>query len=124
MDYSSDQLTNQYTSFSKNIRFANACALRLLPQRLDICCPSLFSRTRSAHLTIATELGFDASQLSLEIDTLYWESGTMAFVSLHTLDRNIKLTDNRKHQCSQKYGAWRLPLDSALSFRLQSLPAS
>ena len=75
MDHSSDQLdTIQYAPFSTRTLGLQTLVLSFLSVWIfAVLVPStLFSRTRSAHLTIT---GFDASQLSLEIDTVYWDYG-------------------------------------------------
>ena len=94
MDYSSDQLTNQYTPFSTRTLGLQTLVLSFLSVWIfAVLVPStLFSRTRSAHLTITSGLGFDASQLSLEIDTEYWDYGFCELLT-HNLNRDFKLTD-------------------------------
>ena len=83
MDYSSGQLelTNQYTPFSTRTLGLQTLVLSFLIVWIFaiLVTSSLFSRTRSARLTITSSstsgLGLDTSQLSLEIDTMNWDYG-------------------------------------------------
>ena len=101
MDYSSDQLTDQYTPFSTRKLGLQTLVLSFLSIWIfAVLVPStLFSRTRSAHLTITSGPRFDLNYLSRSTQ----RTGTMAFVSLltHKLNRDSnKLTDNWKILCT------------------------
>ena len=76
MDYSSDQLNIRYAPFSTRTLGLQTVVLSLLSVWIfAVLIPStLFSRTGSAHLTV-TGLGVEASQLSIQIDTKYWDYG-------------------------------------------------
>jgi len=71
---SSEQLDIQHVPFSTRTLGLQALVLSFLSVWIfAVLIPStLFSRTRSAHLTVT---GLLASQLTLEITTLYWDYG-------------------------------------------------
>lgn len=97
MDYdSSDQLTVQRAPFStRTLGFQTLVLSFLSVWIFAVLIPStLFSRTRSAHLTIK-ELGFAASQISssriIVYDPKYWDYGFCECISKLSDNQNIKI---------------------------------
>jgi hypothetical protein len=90
---SADQLTIQYPPFSTRTLGLQTLVLSFLSVWFfAILIPStLFSRTRSAHLTI-TGVGFEASLLSVEITRRYWDYGFCECSNSRTADnQNINM---------------------------------